>query len=164
MPGKLSEAARVAQRVQTLGQVTHAGEMVGEVSLVLEDWGNKMQEICMVARLEWMQQMQASIEGTAGRRQRVKRNGSRFGEEEMPVEQEKRKTRSGGGGNTKRDAALEKEGFDTLEEAKDDFLKEKRNKDKCFWACSKAGKALGGCVFENCRFVDSHPGQKKKDG
>ena len=131
--------------------------------MVLEDWGHKMQEICMVAHLEWMQQMQASIEGGTGRRQRVKRDGSRFGEEEMPVERKKRKTRADGGGNTKIDAAVKKEGFATLE-AKDGFVKETRNKDTCFWAYSKVGRVLGGCEFKNCRFVDSHPGQKKKDG
>ena len=67
LPGKLSEATRVAQRVQAQGQVTHAGEMAGEVSVTLEDWGNKRQEICMIARLEWIQQMQASMENRGGR-------------------------------------------------------------------------------------------------
>ena len=118
----------------------------------------------MLARLEWMQQMQASMEGRGGRGQKVKRNGSRLSEDEMPVERKKRKTRSDGRGNTKIDAALKKEGFDTLDDAKDDFLKDMQNRDKCFWACSKARKALGGCKFPDCRFIDSHPGRKKEDG
>ena len=104
------------------------------------------------------------MEGRGGQGQKVKRNGNRFGEEEMPVERKKRKTRSDGGGNTKIDEALAKEGFDTLDAAKEDFLKDKQNKDRCLWACSKAGRALGGCKFEDCNFVNSHPGRKKKDG
>ena len=138
--------------------------MAGEVSVTLEDWKNKREEIVMLARLEWMQQMQASMENKGGRGQKVKRSGSRFHEDEMPVGRKKKKTKSDDGGNTKINATLRTVGFNTLEEAKDDFLKDKQNKRKCFWACSKAGVALGGCPFADCSFVDSHPGRKKRDG
>jgi hypothetical protein len=164
LPGKLSEAARVTQRVQAQGQEAHAGKMAGEVSVTLEDWKNKREEIVMLARLEWMQQMQASMENKGGRGQKVKRSGSRFHEDEMPVGRNKKRTKSDDGGNAKINATLRKVGFDTLEEAKDDFLKDKQNKSKCFWACSKAGVALGGCQFPDCTFIDSHPGRKKRNG
>ena len=82
----------------------------------------------------------------------------------MPVDRKKKKTKPDGGGNTKINATLKKVGFNTLEEAKEDFLKDDQNKFKCFWACSKAGEALGGCQFPDCKFVDSHPGRKKRNG
>lgn len=166
LPGKLSEAARVAQRVQAQGKVTHAGEMAGKVSVTLEDWKKKREEIVTLARLEWMQQMQASMENKGGRGQKMKRSGSRFSEDEMPVDRKKKwkVTKPDGGGNAKINATLKKLGFDTLEEARDDFLKDVQNKSKCFCACSKAGEALGGCPFTDCKFVDSHPGRKKRNG
>jgi len=82
----------------------------------------------------------------------------------MPVGRNKKKAKSDNGGNTKINATLRKVGFDTLEDAKEDFLKNDKNKNKCFWACSKAGEALGGCPFTDCTFADSHPGRKKRNG
>ena len=121
-----------------------------------------MQEICMAARLERMKRLQPSIEGGTGRRQRIKRG--RFDKEDIPVRRRGRRQGADGGGNTKIDVALKNASFGTLENAKGGFLRSGQNKQKCFWVCSKVGKALGGCEFKNCKFMTRTRTQRSRMG
>jgi hypothetical protein len=171
IPGKLSAAARKTERMQAdekatrkvavetytgkcgyLGEVMlHAGAEAGKVSMVLDKWHTKMDEICMMARLRWM----TTLCGSVGKREL---KTGRLALDEMPTGSKSKKKKSAGLTPTgKILEVLMDNNFEDLAAAKKAFVDGRGNKGKCFWACSKVGKQLGGCDFDKCKFT--HPGE-----
>ena len=173
IPGKLSAAARRMEKMQAdetvkrkgavetykgrcgyLGEVMlHAGATAGEVSMVLKNWHTKMDEICMMARLRWMN----TLCGSVGKREL---KTGRLALDEMPRgpkgTKSKKKKGTGEMPTGKIFDVLKDNNFENLAAAKKDFVDGRGNKGKCFWACSRVGKQLGGCDFDTCKFT--HPG------
>ena len=118
----------------------------------LEHWERRKIELMMQAKFEYMRQLSAgSPVGASGKKQIGTGGGS----------QKKKQQKQTGKGRSAEDRTttklLKEHGYKTLDDAKKEFREKNGNKKKCFWACSELGKALGGCTFEECRFLDSHP-------
>ena len=154
---KLEGAARKVEIQQLQLAVTdvHAGEEAGKVQVQLEHWERRKIELVMEAKFQYMRQLSADSPGGAcGKKQTGKGGGS-------PKNKQQKQQKQTGNGQSAEDRTmtrlLKEHGFRTLDDAKKEFRDKTGNRKKCFWACSELGKALGGCTFEECRFLDSHP-------
>ena len=154
---KLEGAARRVEIQQLQMAVTdvHAGEEAGKVQVQLQNWDRRRVELVMEAKFQYMREFSADSSGRGGGK---KQTGTGSG---SPKKKQQKQKKQKGNGQSAEDRTmtrkLKEHGFKTLDEAKKEFREKAGNKRKCFWACSEVGQALGGCTFEECRFLDSHP-------
>ena len=94
----------------------HAGAEAGKVSMVLDKWHTKMDEICMMARLRWM----TTLCGSVGKRELKK---ARLALDEMPKGTKSKKKKGTGEMPTgKVFDVLEDNNFEDLAAAKKAFV------------------------------------------
>ena len=154
---KLKGAARRVEIQQLQMAVTdvHAGEEAGKVQVQLQNWDRRKIELVMEAKFQYMRQFSADSSGGGGGKKQTGAGSS------APKKKQQKQKKQKGNGKSAEDRTmtrkLKEHGFNTLDEAKKEFREKTGNKKKCFWACSEVGKALGGCTFEECIFLDSHP-------